>query len=82
MYRICFEGGNRGLDKYEQVWDSRKGVERNMTFWRELWNPKEVVKLRHRRQTYTEWLIETLGVALARGEDEDLREEASRIGLP
>ncbi|PIB00798.1 hypothetical protein CB0940_01026 [Cercospora beticola] len=75
MYGICFER-QRELERYQQVWDARRFVDNNITFWNELWKPRDVASLRHRQQEYTKWLHERLGAALKRGEDGTLRKVA------
>ena len=77
MYRICFEGGEKGLEKYQKVWDARRAVDGNITFSRELFGkPNDAETLRVRSAEYTKWLHEKLHEALKRGEDEGIRGSA------
>ncbi|KAI5369265.1 hypothetical protein Slin15195_G001410 [Septoria linicola] len=66
MYGVCF-GGQNQLQKYQQVWDARRAVDGNVTFWKDVWRPKDTEALRHRSEKYTEWLHERLAAALTSG---------------
>lgn len=74
MYGVCFARGREGREKFEKVWEERRGLEENFLkskkgLWREVFWPREVAGMRVKWVVLTEWLRGALEGALERGRE-------------
>lgn len=74
MYGVCFARGREGREKFEKVWEERRGLEEKFLkskrgLWREVFWPREVAGMRVKWVVLTEWLRGALEGALERGRE-------------